>query len=223
MTSASTLARKAAKSKNPAVAKRLRSQAARLRREARAKSKKVVRTRRVEPYTSMRETFEARARSAETAKALNDAIYGDGRTELSRSPVSDPATDGEARWQVVPSIIQGYEVDRLRTLARIKRKADDETTDPFEIGLRAKLVDAKVAGKKEAEQANTALLKQVHEVNRINVVSAFIAELEGVAAANGGTIPKTLVVSGYTLARVLDALRDAGHTTEGKEGIRKRT
>jgi hypothetical protein len=51
----------------------------------------------------------------------------------------------------------------------------------------------------------------------IAIVSAFVAKCETMEKLNKG-MPRTAIVDGLTLARIVDALRDAGYTADGKTG-----
>lgn len=229
MTSASTLIRRARKAKSPRVAKRLRTMAAKLRRAARDKAAAKKATTR---KTSLRPTTKKK-RKPRAKPSAADPLAGIGGINR----------DNEMGWQVrregnkllatlqggdmqglgaqagAAGLIDGDGIEMMRALARHKYKPGE--VDQFAIGLRARLVEAKVTGGRQADEINTNLLKTVHEVNRINVVSAFMARLEGVQKLNNGPLPPTVFVDGFTLARVYDALRDAGYTTEGKGGVNR--
>lgn len=230
MTSPSTLARKAAKTKNPVEAKKLRVKAALLRRQARAKAaqgRNVIQSLHEKRQASFKQR-QAVPRDQNTTGLLpagRNKIYPgfkaelikNAKAEVAQSPVHfahNPTTG----WAPVDPV--AVLAENLRKLARGK---SEQQAAEFGIALRAKLVDAKVTGKKEAEEANLATLKTVYETNRINVVCAFLSEMEGLASIGNGPLPKVVMVSGFTLARVIDALRDAGYSSEGKGGgIRSR-
>lgn len=217
MTSPSTLIRRARKAKNPAQAKRLRNQAARLRREQRGKSAK-------KSDTAAKAAIRKRSGGKPDALAgilgINRSdnpawrVRQDGDNMVASYGVAEVA--GEAKAE---PIISGEEIERVRALAKAKHVPNEP--DSFAIAMRANLVDAKVRGKRDAEEAHVSLLRTVHEVNALNVVCAFVAEIEGIQALHRGTLPPTLMLSGYTVARVYSALRDAGYTSEGKGGVRR--
>ena len=71
---------------------------------------------------------------------------------------------------------------------------------------------------KEIENKYRQQMIDASKINHINVVCAFIADMEGTASLNGGALPPSVMVSGYTVARIIDVLRQAGYDTEGKRG-----
>ena len=85
-------------------------------------------------------------------------------------------------------------------------------------GWKALTVDERI--KMANDDGAEARIRQQSETHSMNVVCAFIAEMNGIAALNRGPLPRALMVSGYTLARVCDALRQAGYTEDGKGGMR---
>lgn len=226
MTSASTLIRRARKAKSPREAKRLRTMAAKLRRAARDKaaSKKAPAKRSTK---SKKKPAKRRTRAkVSIANGLKEAIMrgesGDWKVRREGNKLLATLQGGDTQGLAttgVAGLIDGDGIEMMRALAQHEYKPGE--IDQFAIGLRARLVDAKVTGGRQADEINTNLLKTVHEVNRINVVSAFMAEMDGVQKLNGGPLPPSMMVSGYTLARVYDALRDAGYTTEGKSGVNR--
>lgn len=66
-----------------------------------------------------------------------------------------------------------------------------------------------------AEQHELEHLKAIHETNAINVVAAFMAEMEAIQTLNRGAVPPALMTSGFTIARVVDALAKAGYSKNG--------
>ena len=78
-------------------------------------------------------------------------------------------------------------------------------------------------GKEGAERSAADRIKVMHEAQQINVVCAFLAEMNAIATLNTGPLPRAVMIAGYTLARVVDALRQAGYTEDGKEGIKRHT
>ena len=100
-------------------------------------------------------------------------------------------------------------VDELT--AELEKVKIDRFNEGFEGGIRAARRD------NEAEQKST--LDIAHRIQGISVVCAFLAEIED-AYSDGKPLPKIMHVAGFTMARLIEALREAGYTTEGKQGSR---
>lgn len=207
--SASTLVRRAAKEKNPKKAKALRARAAKMRSDAR-KTKK-------EDWIDTN-IAKARLNPNRTIKSIAREAYQSGQA------VGVEAKDTAF---VTPPIIDPAEIERLRGLAKKKVNTafdgdgDKYTFDGFGINLRLALVNARVDGERKAEAAGVERMHTQIEAQHINVVCAFLAEMSGIAALNRGPMPRAVMVSGYTVARILDALRKAGYTEDGKEGMKR--
>ena len=200
MTSPSTLIRKAASAKSPREAKKLRAQAAKLRREIRA------------------------LKTSSGKPANNRPIARRPRTlrQIATSPVTERVVmgshDNVGGWAArdVTEIIEQDQIERLRKHARNRKHKDS-----FDIGVRSAVMTGVSRGRTEVAEQTREKLRAVYDANRIAVVSGFISEMNAVAKATGGPLPPTTIVSGYTLARVLEALREAGYTESGKEGGRR--
>lgn len=193
--SASTLARQAAKTTNKAEAKRLRAKAAKLRREER-KAKKP------RPAEKIMCGLKQAVQHAENriGAELNQAIYGDGRTAASvdHAPlVSKPWYENE---------------DTIADLMKMAKKPD-EFRRRLESVTSAARTEARAVAQKEGMEA----VSENSKAWQISIVSAFLAKCETLEQVHRG-MPKTAVIDGLTLARIVDALRDAGYTSEGKTG-----
>lgn len=171
MTSASTLIRRAKvaeKKGHKFAAKRLREQAATMRRKARKakKAKKVVPAKMI-------------ARLAE----------------------------------LLPSVEQPKsELDLA-----VERVLGPKATAARAIGMRRELVEARKTGENNAAAKHASTVNMMTESHRICMVSSLIAIVEHAEKLNG-SLPPTMVVSGYLLAKVVDALRLAGYTSDGLNG-----
>lgn len=239
MTSPSTLIRKAAKATNPRTAKRLRNEAAKLRRAIRAtKAKTATKSKKLPAKKAAKKPKKS---SAADIRPLPPGPYVDPQVHTSvggvnrdrRGNIIDIDRDRQAEIAAARGmmdasmqaetfpLITGDKIERLRAIAATPQ--DPGEPDAFAIALRASLVDAKVKGRREVEDQHVQTLKTVHEVNSINVVSAFCAEIEAIQKLNGGPLPPSLMLSGYTVARVYSALRDAGYTADGKSGVNRAT
>lgn len=101
----------------------------------------------------------------------------------------------------------------------------------FSLALIGLINGGKIQGRSEmmdrvkaTEALHVERLKLMQEAHAINVVSAFMARVDAAQKLNKGPLPAHVVLDGYTVARVYDALRDAGYTTEGRDsGFRKRS
>ena len=216
--SASTLVRRASKTKDKAAAKRLRAMAAKVRREARAKK--------------ARGNVAGKADRADGALAVQSIARVRVRSmadEIAEQQNDGPMVmhhDAAGGWNEIGQsgrYISDEQIDRLRGAAKVKPKKMESghIVDGFAIGLRASLLEAQISGKSEAEKEALRRIKANLEAQSINVVCAFVAEMNGIAALNRGPLPPSVMVSGYTLARVLDALKQAGYTENGKEGMKR--
>jgi hypothetical protein len=192
MTSPSTLIRQAKQTPNPARAKKLRAQAAKLRREIRAAAKK-----------------KAKTKKAKVDHPVKQAgpITGAGMTAF---------YDKDAGC-----IVLSDDVAKLQRNNRLRDMAKNTKSDMFDAEIQRLADDATYKARQEAEAAHTNALRTIYEINSINVVSAFLAEIEGVNALNKGSLPPSVMVSGFTLARIVAALRNAGYTTEGKGSVNR--
>lgn len=216
--SASTLVRRASKTKDQKVAKRLRSLAAKARREERAKKVRGVTKASFDKHVA---AFAREDRKREERRAANKAALSGGQTVGNGNGggaiVAEQSTDKEWRLQPpVPHVGDG-EMDLLRMLA--KKKSDPHGEFPHEIRMMVNRNRAEAS--RIALQGSGEAAQRQMEAQRINVVCAFLAEMEGVAALNKGPLPRCVMIAGYTLARVVDALRQAGYTAEGKEGMKR--
>jgi hypothetical protein len=191
VTSPSTLIRQAAKAKSPRIAARLRAEAAKLRRE---KRKNPIR--------------QADVIAEKIRKIIN--------------PVTERAIETAASggWKVMdqePEEILGeHTIHRLRVYARQKPKPDGN--DHFAIALRSNIVDARIKASKATRAAADEQLRTQREAHNICVVSAFLAEMGALSRHHNGELPAATIVPGYTIVRLIDALRRVGYTENGKEG-----
>lgn len=99
----------------------------------------------------------------------------------------------------------------------VDRVLGEKATEEQRIGMRRELVEARKMGVATTDEAYQGQLRAVTEANRIKMVSGLIAIAEHAEKLNGG-LPHTMVVSGYTLAKVIDALKLAGYTRDGLNG-----
>jgi hypothetical protein len=125
-------------------------------------------------------------------------------------------------WAPIPThdeLIAQSRAEEITKLARSKGGAKEEIVKRLACWGRI----AEVEARKEAEVANMDSIKMLTKQMHINVVASFLAQVNGMAAANRGPLPRSMVVSGYTLARVVDALNQAGYTEDGfkSDGIRR--
>ena len=71
---------------------------------------------------------------------------------------------------------------------------------------------------RDVEEKYRQQMIDASKIAHINVICAFIADMEGTSALNGGVLPPSIMVSGYAVARIIEVLRQAGYDTEGKRG-----
>lgn len=204
MTSPSTLIRKAAKAKSARTAERLRAEAAKLRRDLRAEAK-------------AKHPLPPRAKAK--AKELTDKIRSRINEVATRTLDMQPQSEVSGGWRPVQDpnpYLDPDDLERLRHYAREKKRPQD-----FEIAIRGRLVDSYKSAERKAADETREKLKAMADANRIAVVAAFIATVEAQAARQGGELNPVLNISGYTIARVVEALRLAGYTENGKGAPRR--
>lgn len=202
MTSASTLIRRAAKAKTAAEGAKLRAQAAKLRREARDRVKHgdpKVRMPPPNPATEPLLVTQARLHGKDTAMHFEHSAE-QGWTPMPTEPE--------------PLVHPIHAEDILKTARR-----KDATPELIHQALLRIGNDVRSKTKREDEIKRIEDAKRLNEINAINVVCAFVAAAEGWAKANGGPMPKTAIIAGYTLARVVDALHNAGYTADGLKSM----
>jgi len=85
--------------------------------------------------------------------------------------------------------------------------------------IRRELIDAQALGASEVHDNTRMLLKIQSDAAAVNVVSGFMAICELAQKANDGALPPTLSLSGYTAAKVYDALKEVGYTANGRQGV----
>lgn len=218
MTSPSTLIRKAAKAKSAATAARLRAEAAKLRREARQL--------RTTAGTLRAEAGKLRKTAVAKAEALATKVRSRINEVATRTLDMQPQSEVSGGWKAVShdgeNVLIGDEyLETLRAAARKKPKSSKEEHDSFGIAMRAALVTQRAHGRRQVEESEREKRKAIYDANRIAVVSGFIATVEAAARHNKGELAPTVVTSGYTIARIIEALRLAGYTENGKGAPRR--
>lgn len=83
----------------------------------------------------------------------------------------------------------------------------------FAIMLRRELLEARKTGENNAAAKYAAQI----EGHNISVISGLIAIVEHAQKLNG-SLPPTMALSGYMVAKVVEALRKAGYTRDGLDG-----
>lgn len=221
MTSASTLIRRAGKAKTKAEATRLRAQAAKLRREARNEK----RWERV-PATGVGEDPKVRMpppnkprpmtglpNKNKILKGLEQAL-NQARGDKQAMHFEHRAEQGWTPVQPEPLV----SLDRAEALMKLARSKNTEAV-VLQSELCRMAANAQYEAKQEAQEAHRKALIHNNEQHHINVVCAFVAAAEGLALSNGGPMPATAVIAGYTLARVVDALQKAGYSADGLKSM----
>lgn len=218
--SASTLARRASKTKNPVLAKRLRAQAAKLRRDERANK---------ELHEAMRGVMPAALKPGRNKiiKGLQQAVEtvkGFSHQNGGWVPMPDEAANDSARAASVDSmplteqpgkgeVVGGYLAALAGQIAKLARKKGgiDEIQGRLMVLEAQTRHDAKVDANERVQKA----AQQANEQWRENIVTGFLARCAALEQMHRG-LPDTVVVDGMTLARVIDALHGAGYTARGK-------
>lgn len=121
-----------------------------------------------------------------------------------------------------PLVVQGL----IETTATQERSLFDDAVDRVlgpdvalaqRIAMRRELVDAHIQGENNAAAKYGAQAKMNSEGHAISMVSSLIAIVEHSERLNG-SLPPTMVLPGYMVAKVVDALRKAGYTRDGLNG-----
>jgi len=205
-----TLRRQADQAPTSAQAAALVKEANRLRRAKRAKTKAAAKA---GPKKRTRKIKAAAQEYTNKAKdALNQTLFGNAAAPAAQTQGWSPAPTNE-------QMIVRNRAEEIATLARSKGGGYEEIVRRFECWNRI----AELNGRKEGEESNAAVVANLIKQQNINVVAGFLATINGAAAANRGPLPRSMVISGYVLARVVDALTQAGYTEDGfkSDGIRR--
>lgn len=116
-------------------------------------------------------------------------------------------------WQDVGNV-NGDQMNAERIIKLARSKSGTVALDvQAELAQLARI--AKFEGQKESDERSLANLRSVNEGHAINVVSSFLSVVEGIGKANGGPLPRSVMMSGFVIARVADALRKSGYTEDG--------
>ena len=239
MTSASTLARRARAEKNPRKAKKLRAEAAKLRREER--EAKAFQASTVAELNSMKNEKRAqmlkrvkkrKARkpgkaASKTIKGLNQALEHAKRFGLENggwravdnaaraaSPDAMPLAQLQQERPGKGEIVGGELARKAEEIAKLARKKGG--IDAIQKALEALAFNRRHEATREMTERMNTVAKDSNKRWGDAIVTGFMARCLGMEAANGRGLPDYVVVDGVTLARVVDALTDAGYTAQGK-------
>ena len=102
--------------------------------------------------------------------------------------------------------------EKISALMKSAKNAED-----FKLRLGGMLAAARHEAVGKSTDERHEQVKTNDKAWGIAIVCALIAKCETLEKVHR-SIPKTVIVDGLTLARVVDALRDAGYTSEGKTG-----
>lgn len=226
MTSASTLARRASKTKNKAEAKRLRAESAQLRREEREakrfQSSTVSQLNKPRPADKIMKGLKQALEHAEnmTAEGINNALYGDSNAvtgaqmalnQLRAGSVdSMPLTQANqpGRGEIVGGYLAGM-AEELAKLGRTKGGVDTIQSHLMTLEYRAR-TDAKF----EARQNERKAVQAAREEMRDKMICGFIALIDAGEQTNS-TTPVSFM-SADLIANIVDALKANGYTPTGK-------
>jgi hypothetical protein len=115
--------------------------------------------------------------------------------------------------QVVPWYQREQEVAKLMRAAK--------NPEEFKSELSNMIHASRYDGRLKALAEHDGKLAEANKQWAINFVSGFIARMNAEAKANGGPLPRAVVVDGVTMARVIDALERSGYTADGVTGLRR--
>lgn len=220
-----TLARRAEKAagKNLPMARRLRAQAAELRRTERTKNRvstvegKIVPAKRRNLGAAKRAvkgwaTRHANALKREVA-AVRDPVgaelYGDNAKQATAQGLNAEYRPGHGEL-VGGSLSQLAE--RLTKLARKKGGKDE-----IQHELAALSATSKYVGQVETDKAATKRLVDIQKLTGDRIVCGFLSEIEHCMKVNRGLPPgMTHIIGSYTITKIMDALNRAGYSASGQ-------
>lgn len=200
MSSSSSMFRKAKealKKGHKSAADRLRKEGNKLRREER-QSAAYAASKKAETRKSKKKAKKKVAERNKIIAGLQEAVnYAEAQQTVSQHPIHQATA---------------------RIMGHIKGDSPlmEET-------IRRELLDAQAMGTREAHDHHRMMLKIQSDAAAVNVVSGFMAICELAQQANGGALPSTMSMSGYTAAKVYDALKEVGYTTNGRQGVDRET
>jgi hypothetical protein len=105
-------------------------------------------------------------------------------------------------------IVGGAEHQFAEEIAKLARKKGGK--DAIQNLITNRIAIARAEGQSLAERGRSELSQKAHEVHCDKVVRSALATWELASKLNGG-LPAALVVSGYTIARMIDVLNRHGY------------
>jgi hypothetical protein len=105
-------------------------------------------------------------------------------------------------------IVGGAEHQFAEEIAKLARKKGGK--DAIQNLITNRIAIARAEGQSLAERGRSELSQKAHEVHCDKVVRSALATWEIASKLNGG-LPAALVVSGYTIARMIDVLNRHGY------------
>lgn len=207
MSSPSTLvrlAKKAADRGHLNAAKRLREQAAQMRRDLRAKKKAPKKARKKAPAKKLSRKDRKVVADLIKSRGAVHALPGNGNNpDLMQRGLQEVHAEGGAKAATITDVAE--------------KLVANKNGEHFAIELRAALIDARIQGENKSAAIYGPQIENITEAHRISIVSSFMAIVEAMERENKG-LPATITMSGYTIAKVYDALRKAGYTRDGLNG-----
>lgn len=217
-----TLARRAEKATSPTVARRLRAEAARLRRADRAtkgvKKKSAPAGRNID--AGMR---AAKGWATRRADELRKAVGAGGLAALAAQAPAAPQginRDVSSTWNngKAPGhgeIVGGADSQLAEKLVALARKKGGK--DAVQIELMTLRQASKYEGCVETDKASTTRLIEVQQITADRVVCGFIAEVDHAMQFHRGLPPAmTWLLNSFTVTKIVDALNKAGYRATGK-------
>lgn len=229
MTSPSTLLRAAKKAKTAKEAKRLRTLAANMRRDQRA-AKAFQGSTIAELDGQKRKHRPMTGLGAEREKIIQrvNRTIAQGKHPgivVGLNPVymqtDEAANDSNAARAASPDSMSLIPKKWWESEEQIARLKSVKHIEEFKTQLLGMISAARNDMLMKAEDNRIDAIKASNEAWKINFVSGFMARMNAEAKANGGPLPRAVVVDGVTMARVVDALEKAGYTADGVTGLRR--
>ena len=220
MTSSSTLARRARAEKDPRKAAMLRKRAAKLRREERSAAKMTglgaAEIKRIVDKTQpgkSRMLADQMEHAIKTGKHSGIVVGLDPKLMQIGGNAERAASVDSMPLVRKPWYEEEAEIARLAALAK--------KPDAFKAQFLGMIASSRFDGRTKALVERDGEAAESNKRWAINFVSGFLARMNAEAKANGGPLPRAVVVDGVTMARVVDALEKAGYTPDGVTGLRR--
>lgn len=143
--------------------------------------------------------------------------------ETPRAGIIIPTRDEAKSWGWnVPEtpghgeIVGGEMSRKADEIIKLARSKLPNLADEVQSKLALLESTARYEGECRADKQHMHEVKAIHEATTDKIVCAALAVFEADMRSNGG-LPSAVTISGYTLARMIDALNRVGYSGKGKK------